>query len=404
MFLATKTKQEELVMSQINLTLNFEELKAGIMDSDLNEVLKSSVVLLLNEYMKKERDEYMNNQSYDRMQNRHDYRNGYYDRDFFLSIGKVQLKVPRTRSGNFETDVFDLYQRSDQALLLSMTEMVVNGVSTRKVTNIVNQLCGENVSKSFVSDLTKKLDPIVKEWAERPLNTTYFPYIYADAMYIKVREDARVVSKGVYIALGVRDDGKREIIGLQVDHGESEENWSNFFDSLIGRGLQSPKVIISDAHEGLKLAIQKKFIGTSWQRCTVHFKRNIIDKMPRKNSQDAKVFFKSIYDAPTQKVARQIKEEFIKQYEHDKKYEKAIKALDDGFEDTVQYYAEPPETHKHIRSTNVLERLNSEIRRRERVIRVFPNQQSAFRLIGAVLMDQEKNMDPGNHKYIKFKN
>lgn len=391
-------------MTQINLTLNFDELKEDIVNSDLNAVLKASIVLVLNEFMEKERDEYMKNKRYERMENRHDSRNGYYERDLVLSIGTLKLRVPRTRTGDFETEIFEKFQRTDQAFLLSMTEMVVHGVSTRKVTNIIEQLCGKSVSKSMVSNLTKKLDPIVKEWAERPLNVYYYPYIYADAMYIKVREDAKVVSKGVYIALAVRADGKREIIGLQVDHGESEENWSNFFDTIIGRGLQSPKVVISDAHEGLKAAIKKKFIGTSWQRCTVHFKRNIIEKMPKKDSQKAKDLFKSIYDAPNHKIARQIKDEFITLYENDKKYEKAIQALDEGFEDTIQYYAEPSETHKHIRTTNVLERLNSEVRRRERVIRIFPNQQSAFRLIGSVLMDQQENMDPGNKKYIHFEN
>lgn len=390
-------------MTQINLTLNFDEIKAGIVDSDLNDVLKSSIVLLLNEYMEKERDDYMDNQSYDRMDNRHDYRNGYYERDFMINIGSIHLKVPRTRTGDFETEVFEKFQRCDQSLLLSMTEMVVNGVSTRKVTNVIKQLCGEDVSKSMVSNLTKKLDPIVNEWAERPLNTNYFPYIYADAMYIKVREDAKVVSKGVYICIGVDDEGKRSIIGLRVDHGESNETWSNFFESLIKRGLQSPKIVVSDAHPGLKSSVKKKFIGTSWQRCTVHFKRNIIGKMPKKESQKAKNLFKSIYDAPTHKIARQIKDEFVELYSEDKRFEKAINSLEEGFEDTIQFYAEPPETHIHIRTTNMLERLNSEVRRRERVIRIFPNQQSAFRLIGAVLMEQEKNMETGNRKYIYFK-
>src|SRR5690625_1904940 len=164
----------------------------------------------------------MENQSYDRDPNRHDFRNGYYERDFTLNIGKIKLEVPRTRSGNFSTEVFEKYKRCDQALLLSMTEMVVNGVSTPKVSYIVEQLCGENVSKSMVSDLSKKLDPIVKEWANRPLNVQNYIYLYVDAMYIKVREYDKVVSKAVYIGLAVRADGKREIVGLK----RSEEHTS----------------------------------------------------------------------------------------------------------------------------------------------------------------------------------
>lgn len=391
------------MMTQLNFTLNLDEIKENIIQSDLNDFVKSAVVIVLNEYMKNERDEYMGNQRYGRSSQRGDSRNGYYDRDYVLNIGRVKLRVPRTRSGQFSTKLFEKYQRCDQAFLLSMTEMFVNGVSTRKVSNIVKQLCGENVSKSMVSNLTKKLDPIVNEWANRPLNVYDYRYLFVDAMYIKVREYDKVVSKAVYVGLAVRADGKREIVGLEVAHAESEKNWTAFFDNLISRGFKSPKMIISDAHEGLKSAIQKNFIGTTWQRCSIHFRRNIIDKMPKKNSKEARELLRNIFEAPNLKVSRMMKDEFMDRYENDKKYEKAIKTLDDGYEDAVQFLSEPSETHVHIRTTNVLERLNSEIRRRETTIRIFPNQQSAFRLIGAILMDYEETMDPGNKKYIYFK-
>lgn len=283
-----------------------------------------------------------------------------------------------------------------------MTEMVINGVSTLKVTNIVKQLCGKSVSKSFVSNLTKKLDPIVNEWANRPLNTTNYRYLFLDAMYIKVREYDKVVSKTVYIALGVNDEGKREIIGLKISQAESKKNWSDFFDYLISRGLKSPRIVISDAHQGLRAAIEEKFVGSTWQRCTVHFIKNIIDAMPKKDSEDARNLAKSIFRSPNSKIARELKEEFIKTYEDNGKYQKAIERLDDGFEDAIQFFAEPENAHKHIKTTNVLERINSEIRRRERVIRIFPNQQSAFRLIGSVLMDYEETLDQGIRKYIHF--
>lgn len=390
------------MMTQINFTLDFEKIKGQVVESSLNEVIKSAIVLILNEYMEKERDDYMNNQRYDRTKNRHDYRNGYYERELILNIGTINLKVPRTRSGEFSTEIFEKYQRCDQALLLSMTEMVINGVSTRKVTNIVKQLCGKSVSKSFVSNLTKKLDPIVNEWANRPLNTTNYRYLFLDAMYIKVREYDKVVSKAVYIALGVNDEGKREIIGLKISQAESKKNWSDFFDYLISRGLKSPRIVISDAHQGLRAAIEEKFVGSTWQRCTVHFIKNIIDAMPKKDSEDARNLAKSIFRSPNSKIARELKEEFIKTYEDNGKYQKAIERLDDGFEDAIQFFAEPENAHKHIKTTNVLERINSEVRRRERVIRIFPNQQSAFRLIGSVLMDYEETLDQGIRKYIHF--
>lgn len=391
------------MMTQINFTLNFDKLKEELVQSDLNDFVKSAMVLVLNEYMEKERDDYMENQAYDRSEDRHDYRNGYYNRDYVLNIGRVELNVPRTRSGNFSTEVFEKYKRCDQAFLLSMTEMFVNGVSTRKVSNIVKQLCGENVSKSMVSNLTKKLDPIVKEWANRPLSVYNYRYLFVDAMYIKVREYDKVVSKAVYIGLAVREDGKRDIVGLQVAHAESEENWNNFFDHLISRGFRSPKLIISDAHAGLKTAIQQKFIGSTWQRCSVHLRRNIMDKMPKKDSQEARDLLRNIFEAPSLKVSRMLKEEFMNRYEDEKKYQKALETLDEGYEDAIQFFSEPTEAHAHIRTTNVLERLNGEVRKREKTIRIFPNQQSAFRLIGAVLMDCEEAMDPGNKKYIYFK-
>lgn len=391
-------------MTQLHLNVNYEKVKEELETSGLTDVTRSMLVLMLNEYMEKERDEYMENSPYDRSDNRHDYRNGYYHRDYYLTIGKINLKVPRTRYQNFKTDVFDKYERCDQALLLTMAEMVVNGVSTRKVAHITKQLYGEDVSKSYVSSLAEKFDPLVKEWSERNLGVHQYCYLYVDATYIKVRENNKVVSKAVYIGLGVREDGKREMVGLTVGHAESEENWNAFFQSLKERGFQSPRLVISDAHEGLKRAIQKQFIGTSWQRCTVHFKRNIFDKMPKKDSYEAKELLKDVFEAPTLKVSRERKEKFISSYGDDKKYQAAMKTLDEGYEDAVQFYAEPVEAHIHIKTTNVLERLNAEVKRRTNVIRIFPHEQSAFRLIGAVLMQNEEKMDCGNNRYINFKN
>lgn len=357
------------------------------MNSELDTVVKASVILVLNSVMEKERDDYLQAGAYERTSNRRDYRNGYYDRDLLLNIGKITLKVPRTRTGEFSPSVFEKYSRCDQAFVLSMLEMVVNGVSTRKVKNIVQQLCGESVSKSFVSSLTEKLDPIVNSWANRPLNTTYFPYIFADAMYIKVREHNRVVSKAVYIATAINEHNGREILGLKVDHSESYEAWQRFFQYLQSRGLQSPELIISDAHKGLKKAIAQEFVGTTWQRCTVHFKRNIFNQLPKKDMDDVKIGLKRIFEAVKVEDARKFKEEFLQSFGENPKLEKAIETLEDGFEDAIQYLNHPTKYHQFIRSTNSLERLNQEVRRREKVIRIFPNSQSAFRLIGAVLMD-----------------
>jgi len=367
-------------------------LKDSIINSNIDAVIKSAIVLVLNEFMEKERDDYLQVDTYERSTNRRDYRNGYYERELTMSIGKIKLTVPRTRNGEFSPTIFEKYARCDQALVLSMLEMVINGVSTRKVTHIVEQLCGESISKSFVSSLTQKLDPIVNAWAKRPLNTTYYPFLFVDAMYIKVREHQRIVSKAVYIATAITDKNKREILGLSVDHAESYESWSRFFQSLKSRGLQSPKLVISDAHQGLQKAIQRDFIGTSWQRCNVHFKRNIIEKLPKKDSAEIRMMIKRVFEAITIEDIRKFKDELFDQFGNNSKYTKALAVFDEGFEDTIQYMNYPEKIRCHIRSTNSLERLNQEVRRRERVIRIFPNTQSAFRLIGAVLMQYQETI------------
>jgi putative transposase len=377
-------------MTQIQFNLDVDVLKESVMNSNIDAVVKSSIVLVLNEFMEKERDNYLCAAAYERSSERLDYRNGYYERELILSIGRIKLRVPRTREGHFSPSIFEKFSRVDQALVLSMVEMVVNGVSTRKVTNIVEQLCGESVSKSFVSSLTEKLDPIVKKWANRPLNVQYYPYLYADAMYIKVREHDKVVSKAVYLMTGMKENKKREIIGLKVDHVESFEAWQGFFQDLKSRGLQSPKLVISDAHAGLKKAIEREFIGTSWQRCTVHFKRNIIDKLPKKGVSELKNELRRIYQTISADEARVFKDEFISKHIENPKIKNAISVLEEGFEDSIQYLDQPEKFQLHISSTNSLERLNQEIRRRERVIRIFPNTQSAFRLIGALLMENEQ--------------
>jgi putative transposase len=379
-------------MTQLQFTLDMEVLKDSVMNSNIEVVVKSAIVLVLNEFMEKERDDYLRAATYERSNERRDYRNGYYERELTMSIGKIKLKVPRTRNGEFSPSVFEKYARCDQALVISMLEMVINGVSTRKVTHIVEQLCGEQISKSFVSSLIQKLDPIVNDWAKRPLNAVYYPYIFVDAMYIKVREHHSVVSKAVYIASAITDKNQREILGLHVDHVESFESWRQFLQHLKSRGLQSPKLVISDAHQGLQKAIQREFIGTSWQRCNVHFKRNILEKLPKKDTADIRMMIKRVFDAVTIEDIRQFKEELIHQFGSMPKYEKALTILEEGFEDTIQYMNFPLEIRSHVRSTNTLERLNQEIRRRERVIRIFPNTQSAFRLVGAVLMHYQENV------------
>lgn len=386
-------------MTQVNITINLEDLKEKVENSSLESPVKASLALILNSLMEKERDEYINALSHERTEERKGYRNGYYPRELITGAGSLKLRVPRTRDGEFSTTVFKKFQRWEQALIVSMMEMVVNGVSTRKVGKIVEELCGKSVSKSFVSELTKSLDPIVNEWRSRPLNTLFYPYIYVDALYIKVRENDRVVSKGVYVACGVNEKGYREIIGLQVSHKESTESWSAFFDYLKSRGMQSPKIVISDAHAGLVQSIKQSFLGTSWQRCCVHFLRNILDTLPKKGTREVREEIKDIFRTSKLSNARELKNRFVEKYQDSKGLQKAITKLEEGFEDAMQFHSQPAEYHTHLRTTNMLERVNREIRRREKVISIFPNDQSAIRTIGSVLMDIDE--DWAGRQYLK---
>jgi putative transposase len=216
--------------------------------------------------------------------------------------------------------------------------------------------------------------------------------VFVDAMYVKVREHNKVVSKAVYIATALTENNMREILGLMVDHVENYDSWCRFFQQLKSRGLQSPKLVISDAHQGLQKAIMREFIGTSWQRCNVHFKRNVFEKLPKKDSFEVRTMIKRIFEAVTIEDMRNFKDELMSKFSEQPKYEKALKILDEGFEDTIQYMEHPQLIRPYIRSTNSLERLNQEVRRRERVIRIFPNTQSAFRLVGAVLLHYQQTV------------
>lgn len=388
-------------MAELNLTLNMDELIEAVYSSDMDKIMKSMAVTIFNAAMLAERDDYLRAKPYERTEERQDYRNGTYSRNLTTKIGTIELKVPRTRSNGYETELFDKYQRMDQALVVCMAEMYVNGVSTRKITNVVETLFGKKVSKSLVSSFNKHLDPAVFEFKGRSLTHTNFRYIYVDAMYIKVRENHRSVSKAVYIAQGINDKNKCEIIGVMISDGESEANWSNFFVDLKARGLTTPKLIISDAHSGLKAAIRKEFLGSVWQRCTVHFLRNILAHFPKKGSDNERQLLKKIFRTRTQQEAREMKAAFEAEVAGDKRYDKALAILEEGFEDAIPYLLEPESYHISLRTTNSLERINREIRRRERVINLFPNCEAAERLIVSVLIDIHEKWEESSYTFLK---
>ena len=335
-------------------------------------------------------------QPYERTEDRKAYRNGYRDRSMTTRVGTLTLRVPRHRNGQFSTELFSRYQRSEQALVLAMMEMVVNGVSTRKVELITEELCGKKFSKSTVSELCKSLDPVVEAFKTRPLEDHY-PFVQVDAIYLKVRENGRVESKGLLIAIGINEEGYREIIGFNLANSETEDRRRTFFNSLKERGLKDVRLVTSDNHKGLVNAVKKHFQGASWQRCQTHFSRNIIDHTPKSLQSEIKEDIKNLYAAVDLESARKYRDVIFTKYET--KAPKAVAILDEGFDDITAVLSLPLYYRKRLGTTNGVERLNQEIRRRERVIRIFPNEASVIRLMGALLMEQDEKWQTGR-KYL----
>jgi putative transposase len=358
---------------------------AKLLESVLNQVLQAQVT------------EQVDAERYERSEDRQGYRNGTYPHQLHTRVGTITLSVPRIRGGKFTTELFLRYQRSEQALILAMMEMVVNGVSTRKVSQVTEELCGTEFSKSTVSDLCKRLDPIVTAWNNRPLSDSRFPFVLVDALYLKVREDGRVRNRGVMLGIGVNTDGQREVLGLMLGDTESEESWTEFFSWLKQRGLRGVDLIVSDDHGGLVRSIRQQLQGVAWQRCQTHFMRNILDASPKGLKEEIHAHVRAILEAPDPDTARILLNQTMSAYGD--KAPKAMRTLEAGFDDATAVLSLPEKYRKRLRTTNSVERLNEEVRRRERVIRIFPNRESVIRLIGALLMEQDEKWAAGK-KYL----
>ena len=384
-------------MAQYQITVDSEILHHLFLkdtkDSGMAKLLES----VLNQVLEAQVTEQVGADRYERTDDRQSYRNGSRPRSLSTRVGTITLKVPRLRDGSFSTELFARYQRSEQAFVLALMEMVVSGVSTRKVSQITEELCGAEFSKSTVSRLCQNLDPIVKAWNNRPLEDHRFPFVIVDALYMKVREDGRIRSRGVLIATGIHTDGYREVLGFQVGDSESESTWSELFAWLKSRGLTGVDLITSDSHGGLVSAIRKEFQGTAWQRCQTHFMRNILDAAPKSLQTEIHGRVRAILDAPDLQTARLLLTQTIEAFES--KASKAMKVLEEGFDDATAVLALPERYRRRLRTTNSVERMNEEIRRRERVIRIFPNRESLERLIGALLMEIDEKWASGK-KYL----
>lgn len=372
-------------MSQVNITINYEELIA-LFSKERNEAFAYLMEKTLNAFLLAESTEQIGANKYERAETRVNRRNGTRPRPLVTRVGSLTLRVPCHRDVPFTTVLFDQYQRSESALIATMMEMVVQGVSTRKVSNVVEELCGTGFSKSTVSKFCKQLDEAVNEFRNRELSTKY-PFVLVDAKYFKVRENHKIVAKAFMVAMGINMDGHREIIGFGTYENESEATWTQFLSHLKARGLKDIDLITSDAHKGIIAGLKEVYPDVAWQRCQYHFQNNILREISKRWRPGLQTELREMFTAETMDEARVIKERIIDDYKDISP--KAMEILDYGFEDAMIVMTLPAgRMRTAVRTTNYVERENGELGRRADVVRIFPNVASLDRLMGAVLMER----------------
>jgi len=358
--------------------------------------IADAIAIMMNGAMQIERSRYLQAEPYERTEKRQSYANGYKPKTVKTRIGAIQLSVPQTRDGAFYPSSLERGLRSERAMKIALAEMYVQGVSTRKVAKITEELCGFEVSSSEVSRASAKLDDQLSSWRNRQLGS--FPYVYLDARYEKVRYGGSVISVAVLIAVGVALSGHREILGVSVELSEQEVHWRQFLNRLKDRGLHGIRLFIADAHEGLKAARNAVFPAVPWQRCQFHLQQNAqkyVPKHPLKKEIAGRI--RAIFNAPNDAEAKRLLDIFLKDYQE--KAPKLVEWAETALPEGLEVFRFPEQHRKKIRTVNMLERINKEIRRRTRVATLFPNTDSCLRLVSAVAMEISDDWQTG-HRYL----
>ncbi len=366
-------------------SIDVTELKQIAQDQP--DLLRPLIQAVLQEVLETEMDEALQAGKHERSADRLGYRSGYYRRGLVTRVGQLELRVPQDRQGHFNTAVFERYQRSEKALVAALAEMYVQGVSTRKVKAITEELCGHAFGADSISQINKKLDGELQRWAQRQLDEEY-PYLIVDARYEKVREDGVIRSRAVLVALGINWEGRRRVLAVELAQRESTTSWKDFLVTLKVRGLTGVLLAISDDHPGLKKAIAEVLPEAAWQRCYVHFLRNALDYLSRKANDDCLLELRWLYDRRDLEEARRDLAAWLARWQE--RYPKLCLWVEANIEETFTFYRQPREHHKHLKSTNLLERLNQELKRRTHVIRIFPNEASCLRLVRALAVEQHE--------------
>ena len=383
-------------MTKTKAIITAEELKQALtQDSDF---LKPLVQLVLQEVLEAEMEDTLGAGKGERIEGRKGYRSGYYTRGLITRVGKLELRVPQDRQGRFSTEIFERYQRSEKAFVNTLAEMYIQGVSTRKVKAVTEELCGHAFSASTVSTMNVRLDQELAQFSSRRLEAEY-PYQILDARYEKVRLDGVIRSQAVLVAIGINWDGRREVLGVELANRESLNSWKEFLDGLRQRGLRGTELVITDDHQGLKKAVAEVFPEAAWQRCYVHFLRNAIDHLPRKADDDCLMELRWLYDRRSLEEARRDLGVWLKKWQG--RYPKLCNWVEENIEETFTFYRWPLAHHKHLKSTNMLERVNEELKRRSHVIRIFPNPESCLRLMRALTVEIHEDWIE-QHRYLNM--
>ena len=324
-------------------------------------------------------------------------RNGYRDRRWDTRVGTIDLSIPRVRDGNYFPSLLEPRRRAERALLAVVQEAYVLGVSTRRVDDLVHSLGIAGISRSEVSRICAALDAEVETFRNRPVPEAY-PYVWFDATYLKVREQGRVVSMAALVATGVAMSGERRVLGVELASGNDEGSaWPMFIRSLVGRGLHGVRLVISDDHAGLVKAIREQLLGSGWQRCRVHLTRNAQDLVPRSARSMIASAVRSIFEQPDERAAR---EQFCGVIDSlEPRFPTVARLLLDAESDLLAHFTFPETHRRQIRSTNPLERLNKEIKRRTAVVGIFPNRASVIRLVGMILAEQDDEWQDGRRYF-----
>jgi len=364
------------------------------------EVLPQLIQTVVNTAMRLEREKHLGVGPYERSQERNGHANGFKPKTVNTRVGKITFDVPQVREGGFYPQSLEKGQRSERALKLALAEMYIQGVSTRKVAAITEQLCGFEVTSTQVSRATAALDEQLEQWRKRPLSQMH--YLYLDARYEKVRLDGQVLSAAILLAVGVNLEGKREVLGVSVALSEQEAHWRSFLQSLMARGLTGVQLIISDAHVGIKQACRSVFGGVPWQRCQCHLQRNAQAYVPKRDmKREVAADIRAMFNAANRADAETLLAKAVEKYTA--KASKLAAWMEENVPESLTVFSFPDTHRRSLRTTNGLERLNREIRRRTRVATLFPNEASCLRLVTAVVMETSDEWQTGR-TYIRLAN